>query len=76
MVTLIELIDSTTWLQPQDHMEVHLWDKSKIGEEDEFKDIELNIRNLAKYGNYIINELDIDYNKDGEPILFCYICKE
>ena len=41
MITLCELIEATTWLKPQDHMKVSLWDKSRIYDEDEVVDIDL-----------------------------------
>ena len=76
MITLIELVNATTWLQPQDHMRVCVWDKSKVYEEKgEFTDIELNIRNLAKYSDYFVSDIDIESYND-EPVLSCLIRKE
>ena len=73
MITLTELIDATTWLQPQDHIKVSLWDKSKVYEENEFEDIELNVKNLAKYANYYVRDIDIEYIDDREANLTCII---
>ena len=75
MITLMELIDTTTWLRPQEHMKITLWDKSKIYEPDEFKDIELNVYNLAKYGNYNVSDIDIEYI-DDDAYLSCMIWRE
>ena len=76
MITLIQLIDATTWLKPQDHMKVSIWDKSKIYEEEEFTDIELTVRNLARYGDYLVSDIDTDFNSEGDPILTCMIRKD
>lgn len=74
MITLIELIDATTWLKPQDHMKVTVWDKSKVYEEEEYKDIDLTVYNLAKYGNYLVSDIDIEkYENDGEVYLSCLV---
>ena len=73
MITLAELINATTWLQPQDHIKVSLWDKSKVYEENEFEDIELNVKNLAKYANYYVRDIDIEYIDDREANLTCII---
>lgn len=76
MITLVELIDATTWLQPQDHIKVTVWDKSNIYEENEFIDIELNVRNLAKYGDYCVSDIDIEFYGKDEPVLACMIWKD
>jgi hypothetical protein len=76
MITLCELIEATTWLKPQDHMKVSLWDKSRVYDEDEFVDIDLTVRNLAKYGSYFVGDIDVDYNSKGELILTCMIWKD
>ena len=76
MITLAQLIQSTTWLQPQDHMKISLWDKSKIYEEGEFVDLELNVRNLAKYGNYWVDDIDIEVCEGDKPVLACMIWKD
>ena len=73
MITLAQLIEATTWLQPQDHMKINLWDKSKIYEEGEFQEIELNVRNLAKYGDYYVSDIDIESYGENEPVLTCMI---
>ena len=75
MFTLMQLINATTWLQPQDHMEVDLWDKDKVYEDDEFEKIELNIKTLAKYGNHQVKDIDVTINDDGEPFLYCMVWK-
>lgn len=75
MITLRELIEATTWLQPQEHMKISFWDKSKVYEENEFEDIELNIRNLAKYGDYWVSDLDIEEYED-KVFLSCLIWKD
>ena len=72
MITLIELVNAVAWTEPQDHIRITLWDKSKVYEEKgEFTDIEFNVRNLAKYGNYWVSDIDIENNK-----LFCMIQKD
>jgi hypothetical protein len=72
MITLVELINATTWLEPQDHIKIVLWDKSKVYEDTgEFTSIDFNIRNLAKYGNYWVSDIDIE---DGK--LTCLIWKD
>ena len=78
MIILMQLVDATTWLQPQDHMEIDLWNKDKIYEygEDEFRKIELNVKTLAKYGNYQVKDIDITDNEDGELCLYCTIWKD
>ena len=75
MITLCQLVDSVAWLEPQDHIKISLWDKSKLYESGEYKDIELNIRNLAKYGDYWVSDLDIEKYKD-EVFLSCLIWKD
>lgn len=76
MITLIELINATTWLQPQDHIKICVWDKSKVYEEKgEFTDIELSVRSLAKYGDYFVSDIDIEVI-DNEPYLSCMIWKD
>ncbi len=81
MITLTELINATTWLKPQDHMKVTLWNKSKAyGEEEfeEFEDIELNVKNLAKYGDYFVSDIDIEIFLEDEETcyLVCFIWKD
>lgn len=76
MITLHELVDSVAWLQPQEHMKISLWDKSKIYEDNEYKDIELNIRNLAKYADYWVGDLDIEYDDKDNAYLSCMIWKD
>ena len=73
MITLGELINATTWLQPQDHMKVSVWDKSKVYSEDEFEDIELTVKNIAKYANYYVSDIDIEYIDGNEACLVCMI---
>lgn len=75
MITLTELIEATTWLKPEDHMKVTLWNKSKIYEKEEFESIELNVYNLAKYGNYLVSDIDIEEYDDGS-FLDCLIRKD
>ena len=76
MITLCELVNSVAWLQPQEHMKISLWDKTRVCEDDEYKDIELNIRNLAKYGDYWVNDLDIEYDDRDNAYLSCIIWKD
>ena len=77
MITLIQLVESTAWLQPQDHIKVNLWDRTKVYEDGEYKDIELNVRNLAKYGDYWVTDLDIEEYKDEDKVfLSCLIWKD
>ena len=77
MITLIELIDATTWLQPQDHIKASVWDKSKVYEEKEFEDIILNVKTLAKYGNSWVSDIDIEVDSEtNEPYLTCMIWKD
>ncbi len=76
MITLAELIGATAWLKPQDHMKISLWDKSKLYEDDEYKDIELTIRNFAKYADYWIDDLDIEYDNKDNAYLSCMIWKD
>lgn len=76
MITLIELIEATAWLQPQEHIKINLWDKTKVCEDDEYKNIKLNIRNLAKYGNYWVTDLDIEYDNEDNAYLSCSIWKD
>lgn len=75
MITLTELIKATTWLKPEDHMKVTLWNKSRIYEKEEFESIELNVYNLAKYGDYWVSDLDIEECED-EVFLSCLIWKD
>lgn len=75
MITLCQLVDSVAWLEPQDHIKISVWDKSKLYKAGEYKDIELNIRNLAKYGDYWVSDLDIEKYKD-EVFLSCLIWKD
>ena len=75
MITLTELIEATTWLKPEDHMKVVLWNKSRIYEKEEFENIELNVYNLAKYGNYLVSDIDIEEYDDGS-FLGCLIRKD
>ena len=75
MITLMQLIEATAWLQPQDHIKINLWDRTKVYEDDEYKDIELNVRNLAKYGDYWVTDLDIEEYED-KIFLSCSIWKD
>lgn len=75
MIILAELIEATTWLKPEDHIRITLWDKSKVYCEEEFQDIDLDVYNLAKYGNYFVSDIDIEKNSDGEAFLTCMIRK-
>ena len=75
MITLTELIEATTWLKPEDHMKVTLWNKSRIYEKEEFESIELNVYNLAKYGNYLVSDIEIEEYDDGS-FLSCLIRKD
>lgn len=75
MITLTELIEATTWLKPEDHMKVTLWNKSKVYEKEEFESIELNVYNLAKYGNYLVSDIEIEEYDDGS-FLSCLIRKD
>ena len=74
MITLMQLIDATAWLEPEKNMRISLWDKTKVYEDDEFKDISLNVRSLAKYGNYIVDDIDIERRRD-QTFLSCTIHK-
>jgi len=76
MITLCQLIDSVAWLNPQEHMKISLWDKSKLYENDEYRDIELTVRNFAKYANYQIGDLDIEYDNKDNAYLSCMIWKD
>ncbi len=77
MITLIELIDATTWLQPQDHIKVSLWDKSKIYEENEFEDITLSVKALAKYANFWVSDIDVEVDPEtNQPYLTCMIWED
>lgn len=76
MITLCQLIDSVAWLRPQDHMKISLWDKSKLYEDGEYKDIELTVRNFARYANYWVGDLDIEYDDENNAYLNCTIWKD
>ncbi len=76
MITLMQLIEATAWLQPQEHMKISLWDKSKLYENDEYRDIELTVRNFAKYANYQVGDLDIEYDNKDNAYLSCMIWKD
>lgn len=75
MITLRELVDSVAWLQPQEHIKISLWDKSKLYEDGEYKDIELTIRNFAKYANYWVGDIDIE-EYENKVLLSCTIWKD
>ena len=75
MITLMEFVNATAWLRPQDHMQIVLWNKSKVYEKDEFENIEFNIRNFAKYGNYWVDDIDI-VERNGKVLLCCSIWKD
>lgn len=75
MITLAELIEATTWLRPQERIRITLWDKSKVYCEEEFKDIDLDVYNLARYGNYFVSDIDVEKNDDEELFLTCMIYK-
>lgn len=65
-MTLIDLINSVCWSEPQDHMKVTLFDKVayvKNDDEHNWEEIELNVKNVAKYGNCIVRDIDIEDNK-------------
>lgn len=74
MITLTQLINATAWLEPEKHMRISLWDKTKVYEEDEFKDIPLNVRALARYGDYLVDDIDVEGYKD-QVVLSCTIWK-
>ena len=78
MITLMEYINATAWTQPENHIKITLWDKSKVYEEGEFEDIELNVKTLAQYGNCEIGDIDIvcsDEDSD-DYYLHCLVHKE
>ena len=77
MITLIDLIESTTWIKPEEHMKVTIWHRDKIYNEGEWEDIELNVKNLAKYGLYYVHDIDVDWCNNGTDIyLGCLICED
>lgn len=76
MITLCQLIDSVAWLEPQNHIKISLWDKSKLYEDGEYRDIGLTIRNLAKYANYLVGDLDIEHDSKNNAYLSCTIWKD
>lgn len=76
MITLADFISATAYLEPQEHMKVTLWDKTKIYEEDEFEDIILNVRSLAKYKDYYVRDIDVEHYEDCGSVLSCMIYKE
>lgn len=73
MITLMELVKATAWTQPQEHMKVSIWNKSKIYEKDEFEDITLTVKTLAEYGDCPISDIDVETDKDGYLWLSCLI---
>lgn len=76
MITLRELVDSVAWLQPQEHIKIILWNKNRAYEKDEFKDIEFNIKNFAKYADYWVTDLDIEHDNKDNAYLSCSIWKD
>jgi hypothetical protein len=76
MITLVELINATAWLKPQEHIKISLWDKSKLYEDGEYTDIELTVCNLAKYANYSVGDLIVEYDNKDNAYLSCTIWKD
>lgn len=78
MITLMELVRATGWLEPQNHIKVTLWNKDKVYEDDEFQDIDLNVYNFARYGDFWVQDIDIEWyqNNDKNPELSCLIWKD
>ena len=69
-MTLNDLINSTCWLNPEEHMTASIFNKEAYLEDNLEKawiDIELNVRNIAKYGNYTVGNIDIIDNLNELP---------
>ena len=75
MITLHDLIESTSWRDPQEHIKIALWYPENVYDDDkrEFVDIEFNVRSALKYKNYIVHDIDIEMSSDNEPILICLL---
>lgn len=76
MITLHDLIESTSWLDPQKHIRIALWYPENVYDDDkqEFVDVEFNVKSALKYKNYTVHDIDIEMNKN-EPILSCLLVK-
>lgn len=62
-MTLIDLINATCWTEPQEHIKVSLFDKeayTNFDDEHAWEEIDLNVHNLAKYGNCEVNDIDVE----------------
>ena len=69
-MTLSDLINSTCWLNPEQHMTVSIFNKEAYAEDDlenAWVNIDLNVRNIAKYGNYTVGNIDIVTDDDELP---------
>lgn len=73
MITLAELIDATTWLKPQDHIKITLWNKDKAYTDKEFEDLDVDVKNVAKYADYYVSDIDIEFVDEYNTYLTCMI---
>lgn len=67
-MTLSDLIKSTCWTKPEDHIRISLFDRDTYIDNDEleaFTPIPLTVRNIAIYGNYEVKELDVERDSNG-----------
>ena len=75
MITLHDLIESTCWSDPQEHIKIALWYPENVYNDDkqEFVDIEFNVRSVLKYKDYIVHDIDIEMSNNDKPILTCLL---
>lgn len=68
-MTLSDLINSTCWLNPENHMTASIFNKEAYIEDDLDKawiNIKLDVRNVAKYANYTVGNIDVIVDDNGQ----------
>lgn len=71
-MTLNDLIKSTCWTKPEDHIRISLFDRATYIDGDELKafvSIPLTVRNLAIYGNCEVKEIDVDSDPKNDMLV-------
>lgn len=61
-ISLIDFINESGYMNPEEHIVVTMCYPDEQNNSVDFKDIELNIKNLAYYGSYPIHNILIEDN--------------
>lgn len=74
MITLVDFINASAYIHPEKNLEVSLFNREKYCEDEltegVFTPIELDVRSVAKYANYIVSGIDCITKNDELYISF------